>query len=125
VPKNIVATGYLAATLMVTTMKLAKLKEVFEIAITSSSQSVLVPLARFARLALLAYVVYTLKDGADRGILDGTSFIQLNFLSSASFGALAAYVLKEGTAGLGGAAAFFSVFCAFNGVVSTLKRKSQ
>ena len=46
-------------------------------------------LIRFAKLSLLASLVFSLKDAADRGRLDGTTFVQLNFLSSFAFGTMA------------------------------------
>ena len=131
VPKTMQASAYTAATLLLAAMKLAKVKEIIEMIASSSSQSnLLVPLARLARLSLFTAVVYSLKDAADRKMLEGESFIQLNLLSAASFGALASFLLKKATPKstqlpiVGGAAAFFSVFCACNGAASILKKKS-
>jgi hypothetical protein len=42
-----------------------------------------------AKMSLFAAVVYTLKDAADRKRLEGTTFIELNFLSSVMFVAMA------------------------------------
>jgi len=39
----------------------------------------------YATLALLATTTLTLKDAADRGRLEGTTFIELNFMGSAAF----------------------------------------
>lgn len=126
-PKTLQSFGYSAATLLLGVMKLAKVKEIVTILASSTSQSdLLVPLARLARLSLFSAVVFSLKDAADRGLLEGRTFIQLNLLSSACFGALAAFVLKGATSSaqiqaVGGVAAVFSIFCAWNGVASILK----
>jgi len=126
-PKNLKSGGYLGATLMLATMKLVKLKEIAEIVLDASNKAnggILVPLARFGRLALFTSVVYSLKDGADRGILDdSTSLIQLNVLSSASFAALAAYVGVSTQIGV--LAAFFSIFCAWNSAMSIFSKKNR
>jgi hypothetical protein len=123
-PKTFSSVVYLVATLMLATMKLAKAKEIVEILSTGGGDmsKILVPLARFGRLALFASVVYSLKDGADRGILDGKGFIQLNFLSAVSFAALAAYAGPT-TNPIGGLSAFFALVCAFNGLASTLNKE--
>lgn len=114
VPKNIQSCVYLGATLLLATMKFVKFKEICEILLAKSDirTSLLVPLARFGRLALFTGVVYSLKDAADRGFLNSSNLIQLNVLSSASFAALASYA---GTSTrVGGLAAFFSIFCALS-----------
>ena len=98
VPKTKQASGYTAATFLLVAMKLAKVKEIIGMLASSSSQSnMLVPLARLARLSLFTAVVFSLKDAADRRMLEGENIIQLNLLSAASFGSLAAFVLKGST----------------------------
>ena len=113
--------GYMGATLLLVALKLDKLKKICEIILSNNDvgASLLVPLARFARLAIFSAVAYTLKDGADRGLLDSPNFILLNLLSAASFGALASYV--GATTAVGGLAALFSVFSGVNGLISVLK----
>lgn len=43
---------------------------------------------RYAKLSMLTGVVYTLKDTADRGRLEGTRSVQLKFLSSFVLGTM-------------------------------------
>ena len=129
VPKmNVQSIGYLSATLMLGGMKLMKFKEICEILIKAKGSSdvaasLLVPLARLGRLAMFSAVVYMLKDGSDRKLLDTPNMIQLNLLSAISFAALASYVGVSSTAvtPIGGAAAIFSIFCGVNGLISMLK----
>lgn len=125
VPKSIQSFGYLGATLLLATMKFAKLKEIVDILIAKSDvrTSLLVPLASFGRLALFTCVAYTLKDGSDRGLLGSTNLIQLNLLSAGSFAALASYVGINTQ--VGGLSAIFSLFCALNGVLSFFKNGSK
>jgi hypothetical protein len=126
VPKNLKAAGYLAATGMVTGMAIAKLAEFYKLTqegAGGSATAVAVGLGRFARLELLGTLLYTLKDAADRDRLEGTTFIQLNFLSSVAFAAMSAYLGV--TNRLGGAAAFFSTFSALSGVKSILKKRQK
>mmetsp|Transcript_26795 Transcript_26795/g.39642 ORF Transcript_26795/g.39642 Transcript_26795/m.39642 type:complete len:335 (-) Transcript_26795:178-1182(-) len=125
VPKNIKSFGYLGGTLLVAAMKLEKLKEIGEVLVAKSDvrTALLVPLAGFGRLALFTSVVYNLKDGADRGILDNINFIGLNLLSAFSFAALVSHVGTNTP--VGGFSAFFSVFCALNGVISFFKSNNE
>jgi CDGSH-type Zn-finger protein len=123
-PKTVKAAGYLAATWMVTGMKLAKLAELAKlVGEGASGLTIFTRLSRFARYAMLSTVLYTLKDAADRGRLEGTTFIELNFLSAGVLAALASYASISSP--LGGAAAAFSLFSAFNGVASILKERQS
>ena len=86
-PKSINSFGYLSATIFTLTLKVGKLVELCRLISSSSGMSsnglqIAVKLSRYARLALLTCALYTLKDASDRGRLTGTTFIQLNFLSS-------------------------------------------
>jgi CDGSH-type Zn-finger protein len=124
VPKNAKAAGYLGATWMLTIMKLAKLVETVRLIHGGASGLIVYSrVSRFARYTIMASVMYTLKDAADRDRLDGTTFIELNFLSSVVLAALASY-LGIFTP-LGGAAALFSVFSAFNGVTALVKKRQS
>ena len=123
VPKNTTSFGYLAATLMVISMKILKLKDVIVAVLSSiAANDIALLLARFNRLSLLALMIYTLKDAADRERLGGTTFIQLNYLCALVLGII-------GTLGddmmtlLGGANIATAVFFALNGISSYVKKK--
>ena len=130
IPKNIKSAIYLAATLMIASLKLLKLKEIVEfIQANSITAGGLAPLlARFNRLALFTLVLYTLKDAADRDRLGGTTFIELNYLSALSM-ACCNIVTGGGAAAspylatpLGMVSAAFAAFFMFNGVSNDLKK---
>ncbi|KAL7448489.1 hypothetical protein ACHAWC_000663 [Mediolabrus comicus] len=123
VPKNTTSFGYLAATLMVISMKILKLKDVI-VAFLSSipANDIALLLARFNRLSLLALMIYTLKDAADRERLGGTTFIQLNYLCALVLGIIG--TLGDGMMTLlGGANIATAVFFALNGISSYVKKK--
>lgn len=125
IPKNAKATGYFAATWMVTAMKLAKLVELGQlVAGGANGLTIFTRTSRFSRYAMLSMVLYTLKDAADRSRLEGTTFIELNILSAGVLAALASYVSATSPL-LGGTAAAFSAFSAFNGVTSILKKRQS
>lgn len=115
---NIKSAGYLAATLFIGFFKLQKLGEVF---CGQGLSKIVTPLIGLARLMVLTIVLFTLKDAADRDRLEGTTFIQLNALSSLSFLAWAAF---RGTAGtsLRPLLGAISGFTALNGVLSLTKK---
>lgn len=123
-PKNVMAVGYLAGTWMMTGMMFVKLVEIVQITASGASGLIIsTRLSRFARYAMISAVLYTLKDAANRGRLDGTTFIELNFMASAT---LAALVTFSGvTSPLGGAAAVFSLFSVLNGAASLLKKRQS
>ena len=85
-PKSINSLGYLSATIFALTLKVGKLIELYQLiastGMSSNGLQIAVKLSRYARLALLTCALYTLKDASDRGRLTGTTFMQLNFLSS-------------------------------------------
>ncbi len=123
-PKSAKSTGYLAATYMVTTMKAAKLLEVFRLILEGADGlTVFTRLSRYARYSMLSTVLYTLKDAADRGRLEGTTFIELNFLSAAVLAAMATY--SGMTSPIGGSSATFALFSAWNGIFSIYKKRSS
>lgn len=120
-PKNMKSFGYLAATLMVASMKLLKLKEIILAARSAVAvKDIAKSLARFNRLSLLALMIYTLKDAADRDRLGGTTFIQLNYLCALVLGIVG--VLGGVVTPLGGANVAFAVFFAVNGLSSYLRQ---
>jgi hypothetical protein len=91
-PKNLASLGYLGATLTVGGMKVAKLVEIVGVVIKQEYATPLVIATgffRLAKLSLLTAVLFTLKDAADRDRLGGTTFIELNFLSSFVLGTMA------------------------------------
>ena len=119
---------YLAGTYFVATLKTVKLIEIANLfASGDSATTVATRAVRFGRLALLTGVMYTLKDAADRGRLEGTTFIELNFLSSIVFGTMANYIktVSGNFTPLVGVAAFFSSFALFNAVNSLIKTKAK
>jgi hypothetical protein len=92
-PKNAQSLGYWVATGTVASLKMTKLVEIIGllrdgVSSTSTVALVVTRLSRYAKLALLTGVMFTLKDAADRGRLNGTTFIQLNLLSSYVFGSM-------------------------------------
>lgn len=125
--KNIKAFGYLMATYFVGSLCSLKL-----VGIVSMAQGGAAPIAisgrliRFAKLSLLASLVFSLKDAADRGRLDGTTFVQLNFLSSFAFGTMAANdVQVGGLTIMAASAAFISFFSGMNGAASMIKKREK
>lgn len=123
-PKNIKAAGYLAATYMLTGIKFTKLVEIVRlIAAGSDGLVVFTRLSRYARYAMLWTVLYTLKDAADRGRLEGTTFIELNFLSAVALAALAAFTGIASPIGSGAAA--FALFSTWNGISSIAKKRQS
>jgi hypothetical protein len=120
-PKNMKSFGYWSATLMVASMKLFKLKEIIlAVKSAAASKDIAMSLARFNRLSLLALMIYTLKDAADRDRLSGTTFIQLNYLCALVLGIVG--VLGGVMTPLGGANVAFAAFFAVNGLSSYFKK---
>lgn len=123
VPKNTTSFGYLAATLMVISMKILKLKDVIVAFLSSiAANDIAMLLARFNRLSLLALMIYTLKDAADRERLGGTTFIQLNYLCALVLGIIGT-IGDETMTLLGGANIATAAFFALNGISSYMKKK--
>ena len=83
IPKNLKSFGYLGATAMVGGLKFVKLAEIIRLVLGGAAGlDVATRLSRFGRLSFLTMILYTLKDAADRDRLEGTTFIELNILSS-------------------------------------------
>ena len=112
---NVKSAGYLAATLTVGALKIAKLIEVCRICLDSDRGLYLLGtrLFRLSKLMALTIVMFTLKDATDRDRLEGMTFIELNILASISFAAWASYVKILSPLGIYFAAV--SAFAAYNG----------
>jgi len=124
---NLKSAGYWAATVTTCGFQVANLVESMNIMLSGSFSFMLgIRLCRLAKFMLLTTILFTLKDAADRDRLEGTTFIELNFLSSVSLATWAAFVFKEaGTlTPFGAGLSIFSLFSAFNGVASVMKKKS-
>eukprot|EP00545_Synedropsis_sp_CCMP1620_P003438 CAMPEP_0119029108 /NCGR_PEP_ID=MMETSP1176-20130426/40156_1 /TAXON_ID=265551 /ORGANISM="Synedropsis recta cf, Strain CCMP1620" /LENGTH=267 /DNA_ID=CAMNT_0006985399 /DNA_START=17 /DNA_END=820 /DNA_ORIENTATION=- len=131
IPKNLASAGYLAATLTVGGLKLAKLVEIVKLVASGAEAKIIASRTiRYSKLALLMAVMFTLKDSVDSNQLeDGTTFIQLNFLSSIVFGSTSAYLCQGGLAlstmpPIGAAASFFSIFSASQGGLALWKKRN-
>lgn len=120
-PKNMKSFGYWSAALMVISMKLLKLKEIV-LAVQSgvASKDIAMSVTPFNRLSLLALMIYTLKDAADRDRLNGTTFIRLNYLCALVLGIVG--FLGGVMTPLGGANVAFAAFFAANGLSSYFKK---
>jgi hypothetical protein len=89
--------GYLAATWAVALLAVGKAWDIVQLAAGGGAAAGTAPTkiliasrcSRLARLTLLSSILYTLKDAADRNRLTGTTFIQLNALSSWAFATMA------------------------------------
>jgi len=128
IPNNIKSAGYWLATLTVGSMKLLKMNEIVQMLFSGSKGVVIgTRLYRLSKLILLTTVCFTLKDAADRNRLEGTTFIELNYLLSFTFATMAAYIYKASNSItiLTGAIAFFSASSAFNGISSTMKKNAK
>ena len=84
-PSNVKSAGYLLSTLGFIFLTISKLLEV--ISLVTAAKGIITPLAsqymfRLNKLILLSAVTFTLKDAADRDRLEGTTFIELNFLTA-------------------------------------------
>lgn len=117
------AAGYAAAAATVLALTLAKLAELRRLAEAGDAYAVGTRLFRLSKLLLAAATAVTLKDAADRGRLEGTTFVRLNFFTAVFFATWARY---EGAgAALGKGFASFAAFAAFNGISSVLKKRRK
>lgn len=118
---NIKSFGYFLGTGAVGFLKVAKLLEVFTLIKGSANPNTIgTRLFRLSKLMILTIIMFTLKDAADRDRLEGTTFIELNFLSSITFAIWSTY--EKITSPVGGLFAALSAFTAFNGISSLSKK---
>lgn len=123
VPMSVKSFGYLGATATIGALNLWKAADIFKYLQAGKNLAGITPLlSQFIRLSLLATVMYTLKDASDRNRLNGTTFIQLNFLAATFLAANSLY-LGALTTQLGRAAAACAAFLAGNGLASKLERE--
>mmetsp|Transcript_3124 Transcript_3124/g.8157 ORF Transcript_3124/g.8157 Transcript_3124/m.8157 type:complete len:355 (-) Transcript_3124:142-1206(-) len=126
--KNLNALIYLTGTWFVASLKVLKLIEMINLYSEGNPAKVIVTRAvRFGRLALFTGVLFTLKDAANRDRLEGTTFVDLNFLSSIALGTMAFYTktVQNCMTPLAWASAGFSAFTAMNGIVSVVKNSKR
>jgi len=138
-PQNMKAAGYFLGTATAGTLKVSKSIEVSKLLLQSGgSISFLVgtSLFRCTKLGMLAVCMYTLKDAADRDRLNGTTFIQLNFLCSLVWASMAYYIYEKYPLALFGTkatlrpsitaalAGFLALFTASNGILSIAEKKN-
>ncbi len=74
---------YLISTLVISSMTTLKIVEIIQLVLSNSKGfHIGTRLYRLAKLMLMSVVCFTLKDAADRDRLEGTTFIELNYLIS-------------------------------------------
>ena len=125
--KNLNSLIYLAGTWFVASLKVLKLVDMINLYTEGNPAKVIVTRAvRFGRLALLTGVMFVLKDAANRDRLEGSTFIDLNFLSAISLGTMANYIktIRGGMTPLVYASAGFSAFTLFN-ALNSIRKKSK
>lgn len=121
---NLKSAGYLLATLTVASFKVMKFLEVIKIVKDNGSAYLIgTRLFRLAQLMTFTIVMFTLKDAADRDRLEGTTFIELNFLSAVSFATWAWY--EKITTPLGVLMMGLSSFSLWNGLASQMKKNKK
>lgn len=126
--KNFNAFIYLCGTWFVASLKVLKLVDIVNLVMEGNPAKTIATRAiRFGRLALLTGVMYTLKDAANRKRLEGSTFIDLNFLASIVLGTMAFYVktIRGALTPLVWTSAGFSAFTALNGLVSAVKKSKE
>lgn len=83
---NFTSAAYLAMTLTVGALIVSKFKELIFLLVGNKNAFVIgTRMYRFSKLLLIGAISFTLKDAADRDRLQGTTFINLNYLNSLSF----------------------------------------
>ena len=119
--------GYWIGTLFLGIMSAFKAKELLALLLFPNAETPTTPImllsriSRFARLGLMTSVMYTLKDACDRDRLNGTTFVQLNYLISAAFLTMAFYLSPVGPTPLGILAGMMSAMTTFYGVTKSKK----
>lgn len=87
--------GYFITTVILCALSVMKLTEILDLFLLQNSKNskglffVGSRMYRFSKLMSLSIISFTLKDAADRNRLEGTTFIQLNYLLSYAFATLA------------------------------------
>lgn len=121
---NLKSVGYLAATATVGILKFSKLFEAIRMATTGYPKEIIGNcILRLSGFVLLTHIMFSLKDAADRNRLEGTTFVQLNAVSSFSFVAMAVAAYAEGTRVVLWTSLGFSVMTMLYTVLSILKKK--
>lgn len=77
----------------------------------------------FAKITLVFTAAFTLFDAAKRDRLEGSTFIELNVLSSFAWLGIGAYMFQSGQLIMASLSTFFSSFSLLSGVSSYLKKK--
>lgn len=123
---NFSSAGYLAMFSCVGALFAQNFKALVSL-ILSNSKSFMIGtrMYRLSKILMLGAICFTLKDAADRGRLEGTTFITLNYLTSATFLAMSLYLGNIKASWIGFISACFSAFSLFNGISSTLKKKTK
>ena len=86
---NFMSAAYLLMTLTVGALIVSKLKELILLLAGNKKAFIIgTRMYRLSKLFLLGAICFTLKDGADRDRLQGTTFINLNCLNSLTFAAM-------------------------------------
>lgn len=131
-PKNIPSIGYFFMTITAGIWKLMKLIEIYYNYIGGSDNNILLKgLFQYNYYAILTAISFTLKDAADRNRLDGTTFIELNFIISFVWITMAGYFLSNLMAGslpyyVGPAGVTLSgIFCMYNALISIRNKKQK
>eukprot|EP00563_Minutocellus_polymorphus_P017460 CAMPEP_0197720078 /NCGR_PEP_ID=MMETSP1434-20131217/3552_1 /TAXON_ID=265543 /ORGANISM="Minutocellus polymorphus, Strain CCMP3303" /LENGTH=342 /DNA_ID=CAMNT_0043304877 /DNA_START=30 /DNA_END=1058 /DNA_ORIENTATION=- len=126
--KNLNGFIYLGGTWFVAALKVLKIVDIVNLVIEGNPAKTLATRAvRLGRLALLTGTMLVLKSAADRDRLEGTTFIDLNILSSAVFGCMAFYIktIRGALTPLVYASAGFSAFTALNAINSMIKKSKK
>lgn len=126
--KNLNGFIYLGGTWFVAALKVLKVVDIVNLITEGNPAKTLATRAvRLGRLALLTGTMLVLKSAADRDRLEGTTFIDLNILSSIVFGTMSYYIktIRGAFTPLVYASAGFSAFTALNAINSMIKKSKK
>lgn len=126
--KNLNGFIYLGGTWFVAALKVLKIVDIINLIIEGNPAKTLATRAvRLGRLALLTGTMLVLKSAADRDRLEGTTFIDLNILSSIVLGTMSYYIktIRGAFTPLVYASAGFSAFTALNAINSMIKKSKK
>ncbi|KAG7368512.1 hypothetical protein IV203_031255 [Nitzschia inconspicua] len=121
--------GYLIGTAFICVMTAVKVLDFVKVFMvpcgegTSNTYMILSKLSSLGRLGVMASIMYTLKDAADRNRLSGTTFVQLNYLMMAAFLTMSFYLSPVGPTPMGVLAGGLSTFTLYNGVTGAQKKQ--